>query len=130
VVGEDLPIGQGVTQRIGRRLGRIRRRLAHASMARADARMQATQGEQGRSNPASIERLNATRRTWMPPLVRRTRTPSGAREQLEAGVCWTGCGSNVGHVPAPLAGTPALAADLTDQVGSMAELIRSRCRRE
>jgi hypothetical protein len=89
--------------------------------------MHATQLEWGRINTAYIERLNATLRTWMPALVRRTRTPSGRREQLEAALCWTGCVYNCGHVHATVAGTPAMAADLTDHVWSIDELIRYRC---
>jgi hypothetical protein len=69
-------------------------------------------------------------RTWLPALVRRTRTLSGARVQLEAALFWTGCVYNFCHVHATLAGTPAMAADLTDHVWSIDELIRYRCRRE
>jgi len=130
VVWADLHIVQVVKQRAGRRLLSITRRLAHGSLARAEALMQATQVEVGRINTASIERLNATLRTWMPALVRRTRTPSGARVQLEAALFWTRCVYNFCHVHATLAGTPAMAADLTDHVWSIDELIRYRCRRE
>src|SRR5919108_5344066 len=90
VVWEDLHIVQVVKQRVGRRLSSITRRLAHGSMAQAEAIMHATQVEVGRINTAYIERLNATLRTWLPALVRRTRTPSGARAQLEAALFWTG----------------------------------------
>ena len=76
------------------------------------------------------ERLNATLRTWMPALVRRTRTPSGAHERLEAALFWTGCVYNFCHMHATLAGTPAMAADLTDHRWSIDELIRYRCQRE
>jgi hypothetical protein len=124
VVWSDLHIVQVVKQRVGQRLVSITRRLAQGSMERAEALMQATQVELGRINTAYIERLNATLRTWMPALVRRTRTPSGAREQLEAALFWTGCVYNFCHVHATLAGTPAMAADLTDHVWSIEELIR------
>src|SRR5215210_4744184 len=130
IVWADLHIVQVVKQRVGRRLVSITRRLAHGSMAQAEAIMQATQVELGRINTAYIERLNATLRTWMPALVRRTRTPSGRREQLEAALFWTGCVYNFCHVHATLAGTPAMAADLTDHVWSIEELIRYRCQRE
>jgi transposase-like protein len=130
VVWEELHIVQVVKQRTGRRLKNITRRLAHGSLVQAEAIMQATQVEMGRINTAYIERLNATLRTWMPALVRRTRTPSGARVQLEAALFWTGCVYNFCHVHATLAGTPAMAADLTDHVWSIDELIRYRCRRE
>ena len=130
VVWSDLHIVQVVKHRVGRRLVSISRRLAHGSMERAEALLQATQVELGRINTAYIERLNATLRTWMPALVRRTRTPSGARAQLEAALFWTGCVYNFCHVHATLAGTPAMAADLTDHVWSIEELIRYRCQRE
>lgn len=130
VVWEDLHIVQVVKQRGGRRLLSISRRLAHGSLAKAEAILQATQVELGRINTAYIERLNATLRTWIPALVRRTRTPSGARERLEAAVFWTGCVYNFCHVHATLAGTPAMAADLTDHVWSIEELIRYRCQRK
>jgi hypothetical protein len=129
LVWEDLQIVQVVKHRVGRRLLSIERRLAQASLARAEAIVQATQVDLGCINTAYIERLNATLRTWMPALVRRTRTPSGRREQLEAALFWTGCVYNFCHVHATLAGTPAMAADLTDQVWSIDELIRYRCRR-
>jgi transposase-like protein len=129
LVWDDLHIVQVVKHRVGRRLVSITRRLAYGSLSRAEAIMQATQVELGRINTAYIERLNATLRTWLPGLVRRTRTPSGRREQLEAAVFWTGCVYNFCHVHATLAGTPAMAADLTDHVWSIDELVRYRCRR-
>jgi transposase-like protein len=130
VVWADLHIVQVVKQRAGRRQKSITRRVAHGSLAQAEALMQATQVELGRINTAYIERLNATLRTWLPALVRRTRTPSGARGQLEAALFWTGCVYNFCHVHATLGGTPAMAADLTDHVWSIDELIRYRRRRE
>ena len=130
VVWDDLHIVQVVKQRVGRRLVSISRRLAHGSLEQAEAIIQATQVELGRINTAYIERLNATLRTWMPALVRRTRTPSGARDRLETALFWTGCVYNFCHVHATLAGTPAMAADLTDHVWSIDELIRYRCQRK
>jgi transposase-like protein len=130
LVWPGLHIVQGVKQRAGRRLVSISRRLAHGCLAQAEELMQATQVGLGRINTAYIERLNATVRTWMPALVRRTRTPSGARVRLEAALFWTGCVYNFCHVHTTLAGTPAMAADLTDHVWSIDELIRYRCQRE
>lgn len=126
VVWDDLHIVQVVKHRVGKRLLSITRRLAHGNLEQAEALMQATQVVVGRINTAYIERLNATLRTWIPALVRRTRTPSGARLQLEAALFWTGCVYNFCHVHATLAGTPAMAADLTDHVWSIDELIRYR----
>ncbi len=130
LVWDDLHIVQVVKQRVGRRLMSISRRLAYGSLRRAEELMQLTQVECGRINTAYIERLNASLRTWMPGLVRRTRTPAGARERLEAALFWTGCVYNFCHVHATLSGTPAMAADLTDHVWSIDELLRYRCRRE
>jgi transposase-like protein len=130
VVWDDLHIVQVVKHRVGRRLVSIMRRLAHGCLARAEAIMQETQVDLGCINTAYIERLNATLRTWIPALVRRTRTPSGARDHLEAALFWTGCVYNFCHVHATLAGTPAMAADLTDHVWSIDELIRYRCQRQ
>jgi transposase-like protein len=130
IVWADLHIVQVVKQRAGRRLVSIERRLAHGSLARAEELMQMTQVAVGCINTAYIERLNATLRTWMPALVRRTRTPSGGRTRLEAALFWTGCVYNFCHVHATLAGTPAMAADLTDHVWSIDELIRYKCQRE
>jgi transposase-like protein len=130
IVWEDLHIVQVVKHRVGRRLLSITRRLALGSLRRAEELMQRTQLEIGCINTAYIERLNATLRTWMPYLVRRTRTPSGSCERLEAALFWTGCVYNFCHVHATLEGTPAMAADLTDHVWSIDELIRYRCRRE
>lgn len=130
LVWDELHIVQVVKQRVAKRLVSITRRLAHGSLARAEELMQRTQVELGRINTAYIERLNATLRTWIPALVRRTRTPSGARERLEAALFWTGCVYNFCHVHVTLAGTPAMAAELTDHVWSIDELIRYRCQRE
>lgn len=130
VVWADLHIVQVIKRRSGRRLVSITRRLAHGSLQRAEELMQQTQVEIGCINTAYIERLNATLRTWMPALVRRTRTPSGAREQLEAALFWTGCVYNFCHVHATLSGTPAMAAELTEQVWSIDELLRYRWQRK
>jgi hypothetical protein len=77
VVWQDLHIVQVVKQRVGRRLVSISRHLAYGCLRQAEDLMQRTQVELGRINTAYIERLNATLRTWVPALVRRTRTPSG-----------------------------------------------------
>lgn len=130
LVWQELHIVQVVKQRVGKRLISITRRLAFGSLERAEELMQASQVLLGNINTAYIERLNATLRTWLPCLVRRTRTPSASRERLEASLFWTGCVYNFCHIHATLDGTPAMAADLTDHVWSIDELIRYRCRRE
>ena len=104
-------------------------RLMHGSVQLFETLLWSTPGCQV-LNTAYIERLNATLRTWMPFLARRTRTPSGAREHLEAALFWTGCVYNFCHVHATLNGTPAMAAELTDHIWSIDELIRYRVLRE
>jgi hypothetical protein len=84
--------------------------------------MMVSQVNLGRFNTAYIERLNATLRTWLPALTRRSRTPSRRRYQMEAVLIWTGCVYNFCHVQASLDGTPAMAADLTDPVWSVRQL--------
>jgi transposase-like protein len=130
IVWDDLHIVQVVKQRVGRRLLGISRHMAYGTLARAEELMQRTQVQIGRINTAYIERLNATLRTWLPALTRRTRTPSGARAQLEAALFWSGCVYNFCHVHATLAGTPAMAAELTDHIWSIDELIQYRVQRE
>jgi len=97
---------------------------------RAEQLLQQSQVFLGTFNTAYIERFNATLPTWMPALVRRTRTPSGSREHLELALFWTGCVYNFCHRHATLDGSPAMAANITDHVWSIEELIRYRCRRE
>lgn len=127
---DPLHTGKPGRPRLVLRQASITRRLAHGSLVRAEAIMQTTQVELGSINTAYIERLNARLCTWMPGLVRRNRTPSGARERLEAALFWTGYVYNFGHVHATLAGTPAMAAGLTDHSWSIEELIRYRCQRK
>jgi hypothetical protein len=126
IVWDDLHIVQVVKQRVGRRLLSISREVAYGCLAQAEEVMQRTQVQIGRINTAYIERLNATLRTWLPGLTRRTRTPSGARAQLEAALFWSGCVYNFCHVHATLNGTPAMAADLTDHIWPIDELIQYR----
>jgi hypothetical protein len=45
---------------------------------------------------------------------------------MEAALFWTGCVYNFCHVHTTLVGTPAMAAELTEHVWSIDELIRYR----
>ncbi len=89
-----------------------------------------SQVREGVINTAYIERLNATFRTWMPALTRRSRTPARELAHLEAAMFWMGAVYNFCRLHATLQGTPAMAADLTDHVWSLDELLRYRLRRE
>jgi transposase-like protein len=130
VVWADLHIVQVVKQYTGRTLTGVDRRLAHGCMRCAHAIMQATQVTLGVINTAYIERLNATFRTWLPALTRRSRTPARQVPHLEAAMFWMGVVYNFCRVHATLQGTPAMAADLTDHVWSIRELLYYRVRRE
>ena len=129
-VWADLHLVQVVKHHAGRKLIAVERRLVHGCQRCAETLVQATQVGLGVFNTAYIERLNATLRTWLPALTRRSRTPARAVAQLEAAMFWTGCVYNFCHVHTSLAGTPAMAADLTEHVWSVDELLRYRPNRE
>ena len=130
VVWADLHIVQVVKHHAGRKLTAVERRLAHGCQRCAEALVQATQVGLGVFNTAYVERLNATLRTWLPALTRRSRTPAREVAQLEAAMFWTGCVYNFCRVHTTLQATPAMAADLTDQVWSVDDLLRYRVKRE
>lgn len=81
-------------------------------------------------NTASIERLNATFRTWSLALNRRSRTPARQVLYLETAMFWMGAVYNFCRVHVTLQGTPAMAADLPDHVWSVEELLRYCVKRE
>ena len=124
VVWADLHIVQVVKHRTGKAVTAVTRRVAYGSGPAAQELMAATQVLLGVINTAYVERLNATLRTWMPALTRRSRTPARDVALLEARMFWTGVVYNFCHVHASLGGTPAMAADLTDHIWSVEELIR------
>lgn len=124
VVWADLHIVQVVKHRTGKAVTEVTRRVAYGSLPAAQEIMSATQVLLGVINTAYVERLNATLRTWLPALTRRSRTPARDIALLEARMFWTGVVYNFCHVHASLAGTPAMAADVTDHIWSVEELIR------
>lgn len=130
VIWADLHIVQVVKQYTGRKLTGVDRRLAYGCMHGAQTIMQTTQVTLGVINTAYIERLNATFRTWLPALTRRSRTPARQVPHLEAAMFWMGVVYNFCRVHATLQGTPAMAADLTDHVWSVRELLYYRGSRE
>jgi transposase-like protein len=130
VVWADLHIVQVIKRRTGRRLTAVERRLAHGCLQCAETIMRATQGGLGVITTAYIERLNGTFRTWLPALTRRSRTPARDVAHLEAAMFWMGTVYNFCRVHTTLAGTPAMAADLTDHVWSVDELLRYRVQRK
>ena len=109
-------------QASGRLLAR-QPRLCCGSWALAIQLVCCTQTQLGRFNTAYIERLNASLRTWIPALTRRSRTPARYRPQLVAAMFWTGVVYNFCRVHASLDGTPAMAAGITEHVWSVRELL-------
>ncbi|HEU5101428.1 MAG TPA: hypothetical protein VFU22_20540 [Roseiflexaceae bacterium] len=130
VVWADLHIVQVVKQYSKRRVTAVERRLAHGCLQAAEAIMQASQIGLGVINTAYIERLNATFRTWLPALARRSRTPARQNAHLNAAMFWMGAVYNFCWRHTTLDGTPAMAADLTDHVWTVEELLCYRVKRE
>jgi transposase-like protein len=126
----DLHIVQVIKRHRGRTLTALERRLAHGCLRCAETIMQRTQVGLGVINTAYIERLNATFRTWMPALTRRSRMPAREVAHLETAMFWMGAVYNFCRVHTTLQGSPAMAADLTDHVWSVDELLRYQPKRE
>ena len=130
VAWEGVVIGQVVKQYAQRRVVGITRRLAQGSEAEAERLLRETQGP-GVLNTAFIERLNATFRTRLSVLARRTRRLGRQPARLEAAVFLLGCVYNFCsvHTSLPVGGqpaTPAMLAGLTDHVWSVGELLWTR----
>lgn len=123
----DLHLVQVVKRYTGRRLTAIQQRLAHGTWQTAHLLVQVTQVHLGLFNTAYVERFNATLRTWLPPLTRRSRSPARALPQLEAAFFWCVAVYNFCRVHPSLNGTPAMAVGLTERPWSIEELVCFRC---
>jgi transposase-like protein len=119
----ELSLVQVVKHKEGRRLISITQRLLFGSWNAAQQIVYATQTQLGTFNTAYVERLNASLRTWIPALTRRSRTPARTLSHLETALFWTGSVYNFCRIHDTLNGTPAMAADLTDDVWSVRELL-------
>jgi len=117
-------IVQVVKSRQGRQLKQVQRRLVQGAWHMVYALIAMSQVGAGTINTAYIERLNATLRARMPTLVRRTRSLARSLQRLETEIFWTGVVYNFCTVHTSLDATPAMAADLTDHVWSVEELLR------
>jgi transposase-like protein len=133
-----LLLGQVITQKEKRRVVGVTRRVVLGTAAAIAAVLRATGTGTG-INTAYIERLNATFRGAMSPLVRRGRALARTEETLQAGMFLVGCAYNFcwEHESLRLetgrAGgrkwqsrTPAMAAGLTDHQWTMTELLTHR----
>jgi hypothetical protein len=119
----ELSLVQVVKHKDGRRLISITQRLLFGSWDAAQQIVFATQTQLGTFNTAYVERLNASLRTWIPALTRRSRTPARTLSHLEAALFWTGCVYNFCRFHDTLDGTPAMAADLAEEVWSVRLLL-------
>jgi hypothetical protein len=138
VLAAGFLLGQVVKQYAQRRVTGVRQRVVQGTAAAIAAVLAATQS--GRAiNTAYIERLNATFRSRLAPLVRRGRAIARTEALLTAGIWLVGCAYNFcwSHdslrLEAPAgagcrwqARTPAMAAGLTDHPWTMGELLHYR----
>lgn len=128
-------MGQVVKQYAKRHVIGVQHRLVEGSAAAITAVLAATGGGSV-LNTAFIERLNATFRASLAPLVRRGRALVRTETTLEAGMYLVGCAYNFCwyheslRLPAPTGSgrkwcerTPAMAAGLTDERWTMAGLL-------
>jgi transposase-like protein len=109
-----------------RRVVEVIREVVRGTEGAVHSRLQQTQrSAQALINTAYIERLNATFRSRLAPLVRRTRAGAHKRSTLEAGMWLVGSCYNLLWVHRSLEEgcTPAMAAGLTDHRWTMEELL-------
>lgn len=109
-----------------RRVVEIVREIVRGTEAAVHSRIEQTQrSAQALINTAYVERLNATFRSRLAPLARRTRAGAHKRVTLEAGMWLVGSCYNLLWVHRSLGEecTPAIAAGLTDHRWTMEELL-------
>jgi transposase-like protein/IS1 family transposase len=131
----DIVIGRVIKRYQTKRVVAIVRQMAQGAQERAAALLEQSQGGQ-QLNTAFIERLNATFRSRLATLGRRTRSLARLDETLQAGIYLIGCVYNfcTNHkslrVPGIIGGyrkwlprTPAMAAGITDHRWTVKELL-------
>lgn len=135
---EGLMLAQAIKRYARRRVIGVLRRVVRGTEETVRARLSSTQGNESSAviNTAYIERLQATFRSRLAPLARRTRAAVRQRATLEAGMWLIGtvynfcCAHRSLRVPPSAAAerrwverTPAQAAGLTDHRWSLYELL-------
>jgi hypothetical protein len=137
---EGLMAAQVIKRYARRRVAGVVRRVVRGTQEAVQARLRSTQGDEAALiNTAYIERLQATFRSRLAPLARRTRAALHQEATLEAGMWLIGTVYNFcrAHRSPRLAGgasgtteqrrgverTPAQAAGLTDHCWSLYELL-------
>ena len=126
VLGTGVMIARVIKRYQRRRVVEVMRRVVAGSEAEVISRVIATQRSMlGLINTAYIERLQATFRGRLAPLVRRTRAGAHKHRTLEAGMFLVGSCYNLlwAHRSVGEDRTPAMAAGLTDHRWSMEELL-------
>ena len=123
VLWKNLHFAQVVKRRQAKRIVSVERRLLFGELTAAQDIVQQTQTFLGLFNTAYIERLNASMRTWIPALTRRSRTPSRYRLHLETAMFWTMVTYNFCRVHSSLNTAPAVAAGLSESVWSTRDLL-------
>jgi transposase-like protein len=138
VLEPGLLLGQVVKRYVQRRVVSVERRMVRGTEAAIAAVLAATHSGTG-INTAYIERLNATFRASLAPLVRRGRAIAHTEAVLTSGMQLVGCAYNFCwlhdslRVAAPAGAcwkwqerTPAMAAGLTNHRWTMRDLLRSQ----
>ena len=136
VLATGFLLGQVIKSYVKKRVDAVSQRAVCGTMSEILARVKATGGTM--INTAYIERLNATFRSRMAGLVRRTRSLLRRERMLRTGMYLIGCVYNFctphrslrEELPAGgrkwRARTPAMAAGLTDHVWTVSELLHYR----
>jgi transposase-like protein len=138
VLPDGFLLGQVVKQYAHRHVIAVAHRVIYGTPAAITAALAATGGGTV-INTASIERLNATFRAHLAPLIRRGRALAHTTTVLTAGMYLVGCAYNLcwehdslrqaAATGAPtkwIERTPAMAAGLTDHCWTMTELLHYR----
>jgi transposase-like protein len=136
ILEQGLLLGQMVKRYVQRRVVSVERRVVRGNSEAVAAVLTATGGGTG-IDTAYIERLNATFRASLAPLVRRGRAIVHTEAVLTAGMWLVGCADHCCWLHDSLrlaaargasrkwqARTPAMAAGLADHCWTMAELLR------
>lgn len=123
-----------IVQLVKRTYGeRIERRLAFGDLFEALHLIEGSQGQRGTVNTAFVERLNATLRTWLPSLTRRSRHAGSDQQCLERRFFLVTAAYNFVRPHRSLRvradgqwveRTPGMVAGLTEHPWSVEELLR------